>query len=185
MSARFSAFKWLVLAIVIVGLAFTAAPGRADAGSTVAPQEKSTCLSCHEDLYYLHDTGKWFCIAKAPMGCVDCHGGDPTAADETLAHQSLKIHPVINGDTSTCQQCHVDDQAERVQQFDRVAGISQNIKVAVSTQPQAAAALQPIVQSPTAVFDLATVLWPLGGVAVLVAGLIAVRRQRRSTPRGE
>jgi cytochrome c553 len=171
MSAWLSPLKWLAIATLIFGLVFTAAPGRADSGQTVDLKEESTCLSCHESLYYLYDTGKWFCVAKAPMACVNCHGGDPTATDQTAAHQHLETHPVINGDATTCQQCHPEDCAERVQQFDRMAGISQNIRVAVSTQPQAAAAPQPIVQSSAFAFDPVIVLWSLGGVAVLVIGL--------------
>ena len=34
-------------------------------------------MSCHEDLYFLHDTGKLFCLnEKTAMNCVGCHGGN-------------------------------------------------------------------------------------------------------------
>lgn len=187
MSVRFSLVKWLAVATLIVGLAFTAAPGRADANPPLKISESSTCLSCHENLYYLYDTGKWFCVAKAPMMCVNCHGGDPTAVDQTAAHQHLETHPVINGDTTTCRQCHVNDCAERVQQFDRIAGINENIKIALATQPQAAAAPQPIVQSSASKSEPMTVLWVFGGVGMLAVVLGGLWRLglRRTSRRGE
>ncbi len=170
MSARFAPLNWLVVITASVGLAFSAVPGRADSNQPVAVNAESSCLSCHENLYYLYDTGKWFCVAKAPMECVHCHGGDATATTQAAAHQQRTAHPIINGDTTTCQQCHVDSCAVHVQQFDRIAGISQNIKLAVSTQPQAAVP-QPIAQSPASEFEPVSVLWSLGSVVILVAAL--------------
>lgn len=171
MSARFSSLKWLTAIVVVGVLSFSTATSRADSVAVAYNNEGSTCLSCHENLYYLYDTGKWFCVAKAPMDCVNCHGGDPTTLDQTAAHQHRTAHPIINGDTTTCQQCHTEDCADRVQQFDRIAGISQNIKVAVSTQPQVAAAPPPIVQSPAPAVDPVGVLWSLGGVVIMLAAL--------------
>lgn len=170
MSARLDLFKWLAMLPLIGVLAFSAVPGRADAIQAVDINEESTCLGCHENLYYLYDTGKWFCVAKAPMRCVNCHGGDPTASDQAAAHQHRTAHPIINGDTTTCQHCHTGDCAEHVQQFDRLAGISQDIKVAVSTQPHAVSP-RPIDPSPAPAVDPVSGLWSLGGVVMLAAAL--------------
>jgi len=170
MSARFSSLKWLAVCVGIGALAFSAVPGHAESVPVAYNNAESTCLSCHENLYYLYDTGNWFCVAEAPMRCVNCHGGDPTALDQAAAHLSRTAHPIINGDTTTCQHCHVGDCAEHVQQFDRVAGISRDIKIAVSTQPQAASP-RPIDQSPTPAADPVGVLWSLGGVIIFAAAL--------------
>lgn len=114
------------------------------------------------------------------MDCVHCHGGDATATTQAAAHQHRTAHPIISGDTTTRQQCHADSCAAHVQQFDRIAGISQNIKLAAPIQPQVVVS-QPIVQSPTPEFEPVSVLWSLGGVVILAAALGAlwlVRRHR-------
>lgn len=88
-------------------------------------RNQNNCVSCHEDLYFLHDTGKWFCLRESPMDCVDCHGGDPEAITQDTAHLRREAHPVINDDISKCQECHSEDCEERVETFDQTAGISQ------------------------------------------------------------
>jgi len=85
--------------------------------------DNGTCVNCHEDLYFLHDTGKWFCLCESPMRCVDCHGGDPMASTQETAHYDRSAHPVVNEDISTCQRCHGQDCHENVSKFDEVAGI--------------------------------------------------------------
>ena len=42
----------------------------AHAGSLGQAVDNGTCINCHEDLYFLHDTGNWFCIRESPMPCV-------------------------------------------------------------------------------------------------------------------
>ena len=96
--------------------------------------DNGKCITCHEDLYFLHDTGKWFCLKEAPMACVDCHGGDPTASNKEIAHTNLASHPVINGDVSKCQECHPEQSDERVALFEKTAGISK-VLVAVPYTP--------------------------------------------------
>jgi len=86
-----------------------------------------TCITCHEDLYFNHDTGNWFCIRESPMPCVACHGGDPTATTQETAHYDRSAHPIINEDISRCQECHVDEDecCECVAKFDQVAGLKE------------------------------------------------------------
>lgn len=98
------------------------------------PAENGNCTSCHENLYFLHDTGNWFCLRESPMACVDCHGGDPSGTTEERAHSNRAVHPVINEDISKCQECHPDECTERVAIFDRSAGISQ-VRVSASYRP--------------------------------------------------
>lgn len=87
--------------------------------------DNGTCITCHEDLYFNHDTGNWFCLRESPMRCVDCHGGDPTATTQESAHYDRSAHPIVNEDISKCQECHVevDECCECVSKFDQVAGI--------------------------------------------------------------
>jgi hypothetical protein len=87
--------------------------------------DQQTCITCHENLYFLHDTGNWYCLRESPMSCVDCHGGNPAATAQEQAHLDRAAHPVTNDDTSKCQQCHPEECAERVKFFDQAAGINQ------------------------------------------------------------
>jgi hypothetical protein len=96
--------------------------------------DHGTCIKCHEDLYFLHDTGNWFCLRESPMRCVDCHDGDPTSLNKEEAHANRQAHPVLNEDISKCQECHPEKCDEHVAKFDQVAGISK-VLVAVPIQP--------------------------------------------------
>jgi hypothetical protein len=115
-----------VLAFTLLLLYFgMAAPVQAQ--SLAQEVDNGTCISCHEDLYFLHDTGNWFCIRESPMACVSCHGGDPTATTQETAHYDRSAHPIINEDISRCQECHVDEDecCECISKFDQVAGVNE------------------------------------------------------------
>jgi hypothetical protein len=96
--------------------------------------DHGTCIKCHENLYFLHDTGNWFCIRESPMRCEDCHGGDPSSLKQEEAHANRKAHPLVNEDVSKCQECHPAECDERVAKFAQVGGISQ-VVVAVPVEP--------------------------------------------------
>lgn len=125
-------FRFATASITILTILFLGAmPAQAD----IQPQTESpACLKCHEDLYYLHDTGKWYCINEASDRCVLCHGGDPTTLVKEEAHYNRAAHPVINEDISKCQQCHPTDCNEHVVMFEQVAGINP-VRVAVAYTP--------------------------------------------------
>jgi hypothetical protein len=91
-------------------------------------------------LYFLHDTGNWFCLKESPMACADCHGGDPTTLVREEAHSNRAHYPVINDDVSKCQECHPDQCDERVELFEQTAGISE-IRVAAPYVPAYSAEL--------------------------------------------
>jgi len=110
-------------------------PPLAHAQEATLIADLGTCIKCHENLYFLHDTGNWFCIRESPMRCVDCHGGDPSSLKQEEAHAGREAHPVINEDVSKCQECHPAECDERVAKFDQVAGISK-VLIAVSYQPK-------------------------------------------------
>jgi hypothetical protein len=134
--------KSFILAIVSIGvfgaLAFClfAAPLEAQAQTPVQFAKSNQCFNCHEDLYYLHDTGKAYCLKDSPMQCVDCHGGDPTAMTAETAHENFIKHPILNADDSKCYQCHPDQAQARVEKFRQLAGVKP-VMVAVSHQSAA------------------------------------------------
>ena len=89
------------------------------------PQAEPKCISCHEDLYFLHDTGKLFCLnEETPMNCVGCHGGDPAAISKETAHANRAAHPIINENVSKCSESHRDSVTSGWRSFAREVGIA-------------------------------------------------------------
>jgi hypothetical protein len=127
----------LFASLMVVTLLFipSVEPSGVHAQEAIPTADHGTCIKCHENLYFLYDTGNWFCIRESPMRCVDCHGGDPSSLKQEVAHANRKAHPIINEDVSKCQECHPAECDERVMEFDQVAGIS-NVLVAVPYQPR-------------------------------------------------
>jgi len=125
-------FALFTLVCLVIATAFLNTPVQAQ--SIPANGSEDNCMTCHENLYFLHDTGNWFCLRESPMTCVDCHGGDPEAITQETAHLHRAAHPVINEDVSKCQECHPAECDERVEIFDRTAGISQ-VRVAAPYTP--------------------------------------------------
>jgi hypothetical protein len=123
----------LMSILILIAPGFEPARVHAQEFASLADQE--TCVVCHENLYFLHDTGNWFCIRESPMQCVDCHGGDPSSLRQQEAHASRKAHPVINEDASKCQECHPAECDERVAKFNQLAGIN-NVLIALPYQPR-------------------------------------------------
>lgn len=164
MSARYG----VLIVGLIAGLAVAAAPGSAQADRPAALNGDSSCLACHENLYYLHDTGKWFCLNQPDMHCVYCHGGDDTTLDQAAAHLNRAAHPIVGDDTATCQTCHTDSCAEHVRLFDRLAGINHNIRVASPFEPVTTIAEAPPAVAPEAAPS--ALPWLLAGLALIAVG---------------
>lgn len=134
---------WGALLVVLMALSM---PSAVRADDPIPTPNNGNCIVCHENLYFLHDTGNWFCLKESPMACVDCHGGDPNTLDKTLAHASRAAHPVINDDVSKCQQCHPEACNDRIAFFDRSAGISK-VLVAAPYTPSSSADTAPVRES--------------------------------------
>jgi hypothetical protein len=154
----------LLLSLLMVSPAYAQTPGQ--------EVDNGNCVTCHEDLYFNHDTGNWFCLRESPMRCVDCHGGDPTATTQETAHYDRSAHPVVNEDISRCQECHVDPDecCDCVSKFDQIAGIKQ-VKlvspVPISNAPDSAPGLPAIEERETVNWLLILEILPF----VLIAGL--------------
>ena len=91
-------------------------------GETPVPQ--TACTTCHENLYLLHDTGKWYCSCKRRADCTVCHSGQADTFDEDLAHQGLIANP-IQDNPAACQSCHGEDYEDYIKRFALIAGVSQ------------------------------------------------------------
>lgn len=127
--------RLFILALPIVLLLAMAGVAPALAGGTQpVPPTQEKCLVCHENLYFLHDTGKYFCLRESPMACTDCHGGDPTALTRDAAHAGRNPHPIVNQDIHKCAECHPAQSSARAAYFEKVAGI-EPVLIASSYQP--------------------------------------------------
>lgn len=99
------------------------------ASATHKPETISnSCISCHEDLYYLHDTGKNYCVTEMEERCVNCHAGNSTVMDEEKAHAGLIASPQKENGTR-CQECHTQDAQDRLATFASKGGYKEVIEV--------------------------------------------------------
>jgi hypothetical protein len=128
-------FRFLGLSAVIAAL-FLAVPVYAYAQPVEQGDGDNQCLVCHENLYYLYDTGKWYCLHESPMACSHCHGGNPDTFHKEDAHLNRAAHPVINENDKKCYECHPATAESHLDEFRQVAGISQ-VMVAIPYQPAA------------------------------------------------
>jgi hypothetical protein len=110
----------LLVGVLALGLLLYTAPVSAQSET---PPDEEACVACHENLYLLHDTGKWYCLCSIEARCTYCHGGDPSATDEELAHAGMVVEPA-NQEAAICQDCHPQDYLSRVEKFTSLAGIN-------------------------------------------------------------
>jgi hypothetical protein len=87
-----------------------------------APPEDSYCFCCHEQRYFLYDSGKAFCFCGTGLCCTECHGGSPDTPIEEQAHEGLIANPQED-EAAICQECHPEDYHARVEKFAAIAGI--------------------------------------------------------------
>lgn len=142
-------------------------------GSAPLPDKPvaNSCLTCHEDLYYLHDTGKWYCITEHKDHCTDCHEGDPATLNKDASHLGLVAHPQKNNGEK-CQECHPQDSTAHLAKFKSLGGYK-DISAAVAYEPA-----QPVVLGAPEVEETSNVLdhlpWAIGGVIVFAFWLFLV-----------
>jgi hypothetical protein len=117
------AFAMLIAALIVSPVAAQGTP----------PSEECQCKDCHEEQYYLYDSGKWYCLCKAPMTCVHCHGGNGREINADLAHQGMLANPFTNN-AAICQNCHMDQSQARVDEFVQRAGVV-TMPISVMDQP--------------------------------------------------
>lgn len=159
MKTKFNRWIPVFLAALFVA-AFALFPAQASAARTGDPVSNS-CLTCHEDLYYLHDTGKWYCITEHQDRCVNCHAGNAATLNKDESHRGLVAHPQRNSGEK-CLECHPQDSQAHLDKFASVAGVSAVVEAA-PYQPVAEVALgAPHVAEPN---RLAGGLpWAVGGI---------------------
>lgn len=173
-----------ILVGTAVMLMLLSTPATASADGPAPTPNNGNCVVCHEDLYFLHDTGNWFCLKESPMTCTGCHGGDPTATTKEEAHNHRAAHPVVNEDISKCQECHPNECYDRIEYFKQTAGISEVLVAApytpsYSTEEMEAAPLAGSQQEPGNMLMVREII-PPALVAGLALVIYLVLRKRRN-----
>ena len=140
---------WIVvfpITVLVVLSLLLGSPERISA-APFANTGSNSCLTCHEDLYYLHDTGKYYCLTEHADRCVNCHQGNPTVLNETASHEGLIAYPQ-QGNGQKCSQCHPQDTQARLDTFASLAGYKPVIKASPYTPAAEATSGFPPVSEP-------------------------------------
>jgi hypothetical protein len=116
----------LTVSLLVVLTAIFSLPVQASAQT--AGTSNNTCLTCHEDLYYLHDSGKLCCITVHANHCAGCHEGNPTSMKKEESHLGLLAHPQENNGAK-CLECHEQEEVPtRMVKFEANGGFDKVIK---------------------------------------------------------
>jgi len=166
--------KWIAFWMIVAGIVILLLPQAFPAYAQEPTHENdANCVSCHTHQYYLYDSGKWFCLCKAPMHCVYCHGGRIDSLVKEVSHEGLVLYPTRN-QAERCQTCHTEDYMARVVTFETVAGVSSTPWSIITATPfePAAAPLEP---QPALLLRLNQIgPWRLVGLGVLGIAMIGV-----------
>jgi hypothetical protein len=130
----------------------------------------NSCLSCHEDLYYLHDTGKYYCITEHKDRCVNCHEGDASVMSKEESHLGLLAHPQKDNGAK-CQECHTEDVQTRLATFAIQGGYKAIIESESYTPSSTAEAGFPETSEPNL---MEKIPWLVGGVVLFGFWLVLV-----------
>ena len=113
--------RWILVFLAFMFVAALAMLPKPASAAQAATPPTNSCLTCHEDLYYLHDIGKWYCITEHKDRCVNCHEGDRTVLNENESHKGLIIHPQRNNGEK-CLECHPQDSNSHLAKFASLGG---------------------------------------------------------------
>jgi hypothetical protein len=120
MSTKTNRWTFALLATLFVfSFAMLSMPDQASAAPEADPT--SSCLTCHEDLYYLHDSGKYYCITEHKDRCVNCHDGNADVMNKDESHLGLIAYPQKD-DGAKCQECHAEDAQALLATFASLGG---------------------------------------------------------------
>ncbi|OGO39141.1 MAG: hypothetical protein A2W35_13730 [Chloroflexi bacterium RBG_16_57_11] len=168
---RLSLIRGSILVIVfIIGALNVSATYAQD--ETTPPD--SACATCHENLYLLHDTGKWYCSCKRRADCTVCHAGQADTYIEEQAHLGLIANP-IQDNLAACQSCHGEDYEEYIERFALIAGVSSPPPPGPTYSPASLVMEGPVKPSGALVFiGKSYQAWQLIGLSLLVGLLLGV-----------
>ena len=87
----------------------------------------NSCLTCHEDLYYLQDLGKYYCITEHKDRCVNCHEGNAAVMNKAEAHLDLIAYPQKDNGAK-CRECHEQDSEARLAKLASSGGFAKVVE---------------------------------------------------------
>jgi hypothetical protein len=120
----------LTMAILVVLFVMLSLPVQAFAAQA-ADSSANSCLACHADLYYLHDSGKLYCLTAHTDHCSGCHEGNPTVMKKEESHLGLLTHPQQDNGAK-CLECHEQQEIQvRMTKFEANGGFDTVIKTNV------------------------------------------------------
>jgi hypothetical protein len=151
--------SFLTLALLLGVSLVSAAPTLAQTPPPEAAD--ASCVSCHESLYMLHDTGKWYCLCGIAASCLDCHGGVADAVTEEAAHRGMIASPAHH-EAARCQGCHPDDYQQRLEKFAALGGVN-----AAPPQPPAYQPVHDALAQPVALQQQPMPFWRVAGLSIL------------------
>jgi cytochrome c553 len=123
---------FLSITLFLVLFVMMSLPVRASAWQAAEPVSSNSCLTCHEDQYYLQDLGKYYCITEHKDRCVNCHEGNATVMNKDLSHQGLVAYPQKDNGAK-CEECHAQDVEARLAKFASLGGYGEVVEVSVYT----------------------------------------------------
>ncbi|MCA2000625.1 MAG: hypothetical protein LDL51_02045 [Chloroflexi bacterium] len=167
-------YRWIfVLTISLLAALAALASLPAQASAQTAGASDNTCLTCHEDLYYLHDTGCWYCMTPVHKDrCVDCHEGNPASTKIEESHLGMLAHPQENGGAK-CLECHEQaDLQSRLTAFDAKGGFDEVVRAEAYVPSAQAEAGLPAIEEVSPL--TANWKWLVGGFIAFGVWLILV-----------
>jgi hypothetical protein len=124
----------LTMAMLVVLFSMLSMPVQASAAQATDSSD-NTCLTCHEDLYYLHDSGKLYCLTAHTDHCSGCHEGNSTVMKKEESHLGLLLHPQQDNGAK-CLECHEQQEIQvRMTNFETNGGFDTAIKADVYYMP--------------------------------------------------
>ncbi len=106
-------FHWLLTITLLFIVAFfwpVLLSARVSADCGMPP--KSSCISCHVPDGHVQRMGEWNNVHTSQDLCVNCHGGNGSTMDKTLAHEGITVQPLSDIYTD-CHSCHPADYVAR------------------------------------------------------------------------
>jgi hypothetical protein len=173
----------IFLAVGLLLWAMTPSFASAQCGDT---PPKSSCITCHEKEDPVFQNGAWHGIHALKDCCTNCHGGNCSATDKTLAHEGLVADP-LEDIYVNCYHCHPDDYQEKAQRFAVLLGVTPGSSPTATPFPSGPGGVHEIVILPRASLPVSRVnLWgyALGGFVLtfilLMTFGVAFYKHRRS-----
>ena len=109
--------RWLLTICILMGATlvwFAVSTSRVSADCSVPP--KSSCISCHAPDGHVTAMGEWNNVHLNQDMCTNCHGGNGSTMDKSLAHAGMVAEPLSDIYTD-CHSCHPTDYQARSNQF--------------------------------------------------------------------